>query len=76
MRQLAPSTTARQPESSNFESHRSLTDENLARNITTGIREEVDRRIGNITDRAETAERLGLGVSFFYIRGEESVETL
>jgi hypothetical protein len=77
MRQLAPSTTLRQPESSDFDSYRRpLTDEDLARNITAGIREEVDRRIGDIADGAETAERLGFGVCFFYIRGEEAVETL
>lgn len=55
---------------------RSLTNQSLSCDITASIGEEVDGRVGNITNVSNTTQRLCLGVGRLGIRWEETVQAL
>jgi hypothetical protein len=53
-----------------------LTNERLAGYIAPGIGEEIDSSIGNITDMANTAERLRLDVGSLCVGWKQTLQAL
>lgn len=79
MRQFAPSTIGmldRIAIGFNHAEHVSLTNEGLAGDIASTLREKIDGRIRNIANVSEATKRLGLGVGSLSVGWEQTLQAL